>query len=172
MTNNYLYVSKSLYILLELTPQFNFMKKLFLIIIAVFGIHLTSNAQSAEISSMWLEHNVSYSGYNCLAIHFECEVNDMQGKTVNMSAYFFDVDGNGIRAHYGVPAQFRSVNGQLCAGMNVRVAYESSYWEDVVLYIPYTMFSQPGSYQCVVQIAHSSYGVLALSSEESFDIYR
>lgn len=147
------------------------MKKFFLILIAVIGLNITANAQSAEISDIWLEHNVHYSGYNCLAIHFECSVEGMQGKTVNMATYFFDANGNGVRAPYAAPAQFKSSNGQLSVGTNVRIKYDDAYWDDCVLYIPYGVFPYPGSYMCAVQISHSSYGVLAISSEEYFDIH-
>ncbi len=148
------------------------MKKLFLIFAAVFGLHTISSAQSADISDIWLEHNVMYSGFNCIAIHLECSVEDMQGKTVNIAAYFFDDDDNAIKAPYGAPAQFRSSNGQLSVGVNVRVAYESAYWEDCVLYIPYGTFPYSGSYQCAAQISHSMYGTLAVSSSEYFEVYK
>lgn len=148
------------------------MKKLFLILIAVFGIYASSSAQSADISYISLEHNVRYSGTNCLAVHICCSVDDLKGRTVNITAYFFDDYGNPIKAPYGAPGQFRTTDGQLCVGCNVRVTYENTYWDDCVLYIPYGMFQQSGSYQCAVQISNSSYGVLARSSEEYFDVYR
>ena len=148
------------------------MKKLFLILIAIFGIYASSSAQTADISYISLEHNVRYSGTNCLAIHICCSVYDLKGRNVNIAAYFFDEYGDPIKAPYGVPGHFRTTDGQLCAGSNTRVMYESTYWDDYVLYIPYAMFQRSGSYQCAVQISHSSYGVLAISSEEYFDVYR
>ena len=146
------------------------MKKIFFLLFAVFCINSTVSAQSASISNISLEHNVMYSGLKCMAVHLECSVDNMQHKTVNFCVYFFDANGNPIMAGYN--PQFRSANGQLCVGTNSYIKYENAYWNDCVIYVPYNIFPFAGSYQCKAQIAHSSYGVLALSDTAYFNFYR
>lgn len=143
------------------------MKKLLLALAIVFGITSNVSAQSAYIENTWIEHNVFNAGYNCMCVHIELTVDDMKGRSINVSAYIFDYYGNKVIAPYGAPAMFRARDGQLCSGTNGRVQYESTHWDDIKLFIPYNLIS-PGNYQCTVQISTSSGMPLVYSDPECF----
>ena len=147
------------------------MKKILLVLIAVFGVYLTSSAQSCDIHNMWVEHNVYQSGYVGMKIHIEFTVDDCQGKTIQCCAYFYDSYGNAILAPYSYPGNFKTRDGQLCTGSNSYVKYDSSYWEDYVLFIPNGAFA-PGSYQFVVQVSTVNGILLGLSDTEYFTMSR
>lgn len=147
------------------------MKRLLLIIAFFTGIACNASAQSAYIDNTWIEHNVFNAGYNCMCVHIELTVEDWEGRSINASAYVFDYYGNKVMAPYGAPAMFRSRDGQLCSGANSRVQYESTHWDDIRLFIPYSLLP-PGDYQCAVQIATTSGTQLAYSDPEYFTVGR
>lgn len=145
------------------------MKKILLVIAFITGVMSSASAQSAYIEDTWIEHNVYYGGYNCMCVHMELSVDDWEGRSVNMAAYIFDAYGNKVAAPYGAPAAYRTADGQLCVGVNVAVKYESAYWEDAKLYLPYAML-RPGEYQCSVQVSTTSGITLDYSSSEYFTV--
>lgn len=147
------------------------MKKILMLLLASISVGFTANAQSCEVEDIWLEHNVYQSGYKGMKIHSEFTVDDCEGKTIQCCAYFFNEDGYPIAAPYGAPSYCKTRDGQLCTGTNSYVKYESSYWDDFVLFIPNGMFA-PGSYQCIVQISLLDGTILGLSDTEYFSVSR
>lgn len=147
------------------------MKKFMLVALFIMGMISSVSAQYASIESTWVEHNVYSQGYNCMCVHVELTVDDWQGRAINVSAYIFDSNGNKVIVPYGAPATLRARDGQLCSGVNSRVDYESTYWEDIQLFVPYN-FLQTGSYSCVVQVATTTGVMLTYSDPEYFTVGR
>lgn len=119
-----------------------------------------------DIESMWLEHNVQYGGTKGICIHVSFTIDNMQGRSIQVGAFFFDDEGNRVRA-YNAPAQYRSRDGQLCSYSQAYVKYESTRWDDFKLFIPNGYFLD-GDYECIVQISSNRGVVLAISDSESF----
>lgn len=149
-------------------------KFLFIAVISIlFGIY-EAKAQDTdavtEIDSFWIEHNVMSGNVKGMVIHTAFSIENMQGRSISVVAYFLSADGVPIRAPYNAPAQFKTRDGQLCTGAQAYAKYEASSWEDFRLFIPNMLFSS-GEYLCVVQISSARGVLLAGTEAESFSVY-
>lgn len=140
------------------------MKRIIITIIGVLGFCTMASAQDATISDVWLEHNVSKStGYynqsvKGMEIHFALEVDDLRQQKVGVAAYFAYHDGDDyvtLKTRYNT--QYRSIpDNSVCTWMEVYPKYDSTYWEDFVLFIPYSEISralpESASMACCVSV--------------------
>lgn len=84
---------------------------------------------SAEIESVWADHNINNNGYTGMKIHVKFNVNNMNGKTVYLYAYFYygdnatplhDSYGNNLKFYgYGTPS------------------YDNATFSDFTIFVPY-----------------------------------
>lgn len=143
------------------------MKRVIITIIGALGLCAIASAQDATVSDVWLEHNVSKStGYynqsvKGLEIHFTLEVDDLRQQKVGVAAFFAYYDGDeyvSLRTRYNT--QYRSTqDNSVCTWTEVYPKYDSTCWEDFVLFIPYSEISralpESASMACCVGVFHN-----------------
>ena len=140
------------------------MKRIIVTLISAFGLCAMASAQDATVSDVWLEHNVYKStGYynqtvKGLEVHFTLEVEDLRQQKVGVAAFFAYHDGDEyvpLRTRYNT--QYRSSqDNSVCTWTEVYPKYDSTYWEDFVLFIPYSEISralpESASMACCVNV--------------------
>lgn len=142
----------------------------------------------AEIHDVWLEHNIPKKAYrreyniyglpidvpynySVLGIHIQFDVSGLAGKNVNICAFFYDEDGNIMRAQ-GNNNTYKTRNGQATVQKKAYVKWEETSWDDFYMEIPYWAL-QEGDNKVVVQILDSKGTSLSEDSEEVyFEVYR
>ena len=137
------------------------------------------NDCSIDITNSWLEHNVSRAYYNQsingMEIHCEIEAENMRGKSfyvIVFFAYIYDGEYIMLRSRSG-NSQFRTRDGSVAVWEKAYAKYDSTYWEDFVLYIPYyelaKAISEDSEMVCVIQIQSQSGDTYATSEDMFFD---
>lgn len=141
------------------------------------------NTPRAEVNRVWVEHNISRTGYNSvynalwgwqqvpytynvMRIHIDFDVNNMKGKTIRVCAFFFDEDGDKLTTSNN---QFRAPNGQVTVQNTGTATYENSNWSDYVLEIPYGVMRK-GDNKFYIQIQDNRGNTLTTSSYEYFSV--
>ncbi len=146
-------------------------------IIFFLAIATTSIAQEATIHNEWMEHNVYKStGYynqsvKGAEIHCYFEIEGMKGKKIAAIAFFAYYDGNEyvpLRTRTG-SSQYRAKDNTVCTGQYLYPQYENTYWDDLVLFLPYSELSraisdEEVSMACIIQI-QDEYGTPLAQSE-------
>lgn len=139
---------------------------------------------SAEVNSVWVEHNVErtvfnsvfnpYFGwqqvpstYNVMRIHVDFDVENMKGKTIRVCAFFYDEDGDKMRASN---TNYRTSDGQVTVQDKATPRYESSNYSDFTMEIPYSAITK-GKNKFVIQIQDNNGEYLGESDYEYFTRY-
>lgn len=158
------------------------MKKLFvtLTLFVAFAVNLVAQDDcTVYFNNSWLEHNVTKSnGYQPtkgLEIHCDFSIEGMQGKTLCIIAYFAIKDGDEyipLKSRTG-NNQFRSRDNSLCTGGFAYCKYETTYWDDFVLFLPYyelaRALSSDAELSCVVQVQSKLGETFAVSEKMDFN---
>ena len=138
---------------------------------------------SAEVNRVWVEHNISRTGYNTVGnvymgwqqvpytyyvmrIHVDFDVENMKGKTIYVCAFFYDEDGNKMRTSNN---DYRTSEGQVTVQETATPRYESSNYSDFKMEIPVPVMRK-GSNKFRIQIQDSNGNVLANSNYEYFSV--
>uniref|UniRef100_UPI0040577910 hypothetical protein n=1 Tax=Alistipes sp. TaxID=1872444 RepID=UPI0040577910 len=124
-----------------------------------------------DIEEFWVEEDAEWQGKTGAVIHLTFTIENMKGRTMGVGAFFWDEDQNPVRA-VGVPSKNRSVDGCLCVWETIYSRYESTYWEDYKIWVPYSLFRQDGSYYCALQIVARDGSVLGMTDPYEFSVYR
>lgn len=141
------------------------------------------NTPNAEVNRVWVDHNISRTGYNnvynaywgwqqvpytynVMRIHVDFEVNNLKGKTIRACAFFYDEDGDELTTSYN---QFRAPNGQVTVQKTSTATYKNSHWSDFTLEIPYGVMRE-GSNKFRIQIQDNNGNTLTNSSYEYFTV--
>ena len=119
---------------------------------------------SAEVNRVWVDHNVTRTGYNSvmgpwgwqqvpytynvMRIHVDFDVENMKGKTIRVCAFFYDEDGDKMRASNN---NYRTSDGQVTVQDKATPRYESSNYSDFTMEIPYSAITK-GKNKFVIQI--------------------
>lgn len=133
------------------------MKKIISLILAIFLVVFTTNAEeaSATIYSVWLEHNVFHTftssqtywngftwvsmpqnvNYKGMKIHVNFDVDNAVRQKTCVCVFFYDEDGNPLRAKN---SRFKAPDGTLTIQYPVYPKYESTSFSDVWLFMPYS----------------------------------
>ena len=139
---------------------------------------------SAEVNRVWVEHNVKRTGYNSvfnpyfgwqqvpytynvMRIHVDFDVENMKGKTIRVCAFFYDEDGDKMRASNN---DYRSSDGQVTVQDKATPRYESSNYSDFTMEIPYSAITK-GENKFVIQIQDNNGEYLGESDYEYFTRY-
>ena len=139
---------------------------------------------SAEVNRVWVEHNVERTGYNSvfnpyfgwqqvpytyyvMRIHVDFDVENMKGKTIRVCAFFYDEDGDKMRASNN---NYRTSDGQVTVQDKATPRYESSNYSDFTMEIPYSAITK-GKNKFVIQIQDNNGEYLGESDYEYFTRY-
>lgn len=138
---------------------------------------------SAEVNRVWVEHNVTRTGYNSvmgpwgwqqvpytynvMRIHVDFDVENMKGKTIRVCAFFYDEDGDKMRASNN---NYRTSDGQVTVQDKATPRYESSNYSDFTMEIPYSAIIK-GKNKFVIQIQDNNGEYLGESDYEYFTRY-
>lgn len=131
------------------------------------GKSYSSISPKAKIHKVWAEHNVMYDGKKCMEIHVKFEVDNMKGKTGRVIAYFYTDSGTALTDYN---SSYRTTNGKVSVGEDFTPSYDSSIWNDFVLYIPNSELhiTNSGDYKFFVNIWSYNSDDLAESDWVSF----
>lgn len=157
-------------------------KRIFILLMFICAFALNIYAQddcSVYFNNSWLEHNVAKSnGYQTtkgLEIHCDFSIEGMQGKTMCIIAYFAVKNGDEyvpLQSRTG-NNQFRSTDNSLCTGGFAYCKYETTSWDDFILFIPYyelaRSLSSDAELSCMVQVQSKSGEVFAVSEKMDFN---
>ena len=130
-------------------------------------------------NNSWLEHNVTKSNGSQTAkgmeIHCDFGIEGMQGKTLCVIAYFAIKDGDEyipLQSRTG-NNQFRSRDNCLCTGGFAYCKYETTYWDDFILFLPYyelaRALSGDAELSCIVPVQSKSGETSAFSEKMDFN---
>ncbi len=158
------------------------MKKLIvsLTLFMAFTVNLVAQDDgTVYFNNSWLEHNITKSnGYQTtkgMEIHCDFSIEGMQGKTLCVIAYFAIKDGDEyipLQSRTG-NNQFRSRDNCLCTGGFAYCKYETTYWDDFVLFLPYyelaRALSGDAELSCIVQVQSKSGETYAFSEKMDFN---
>lgn len=139
------------------------------------------NTPSAVVNRVWINHNVTRTGYNIvynpyfgpqqvpytyyvMQIHVNFDVKNMKGKTVRVCAFFYDEDGDKMRTSNN---QYMTPDGQVTVQNTGNATYESSNWSDYILEIPNSILTK-GDNKFQIQIQDSNGNALCNSEYQYF----
>lgn len=142
-----------------------------------------SDGPNAVINRVWVDHNQMRTGYKTvflpyvgyqqqpysyyvMKIHVSFDVNYMKGKKVRVCAFFYDDDGNKMKASN---SEYRTSDGQVTVQSVGNVTYENSTWNDFVMEIPYSVMKK-GSNKFMIEIHDNNGKSLAESDYEYFSV--
>ena len=127
------------------------------------------NQMSAEFTSVSIDHNVYNGGETCMKIHSHFSVRNMKGFKGYVIVWVYDRDGNN-QTSYKTDAKYEKyINNShsILSWETITPRYDSSEWEDFVLYLPNALLSKGGYIQ--VEIREFSTGKsLAWSNKVNF----
>ena len=126
---------------------------------------------SAKIHKVWVEHNVMYNNIKCMKIHVHFEVDNMNGKTGMVAAYFNKESGEKL---LDTNSSYRSKGGQVCVSGNFNSIYDNCEWKDFFLYIPNSELhiTQSGNYKFCINIFDHNNRCIAISDDWITFTYR
>lgn len=158
------------------------MRKNIILLILLVLCAVSASAQdecTVYFNNSWLEHNVTKSNGSQTAkgmeIHCDFSIEGMQGKTLCVIAYFAIKDGDEyipLQSRTG-NNQFRSRDNCLCTGGFAYCKYETTYWDDFILFLPYyelaRALSGDAELSCIVQVQSKSGETYAFSEKMDFN---
>jgi hypothetical protein len=97
-----------------------------------------NNEPSATIDRVWVDHNEYYNGYKGMLIHVEISVENLEGETVYVYAYFYQGDNiTPLHDPYGNELYFYGTGN---------VTHKFGSFEDFRIFVPYMGLNMaPGS---------------------------
>ena len=105
--------------------------------LALLGFSILSHAQSAKVSNMKITYDIQQSGIYGIKFGFSLDVHSMKDKSITVCAYFYDKSGTSHTRNYGGQSGYRTVTNHTSTWDTVTSPYESSHWEQFVLFLPY-----------------------------------
>lgn len=138
---------------------------------------------SAEIDSVWVDHNITRTGYNSvydyysgwkqvpytyyvMRIHVDFVIYGMKGEKIRVCAFFYDENGNPMSTSAS-NSEYRTPDGQVTVQSTNTATYEGSRWNDYVLEIPYNIMEK-GSNKFYIQIQDANGNSLITSDYKYF----
>lgn len=90
---------------------------------------------TGNIQRVWAEHNVYEGNEKGMRIHTKLSVKDNVGWPTRVVAYFYDKSGRKLMDDDG---SYRTDDGQVSTGKTVNPPYESTLYENLSVFIPYS----------------------------------
>ena len=112
------------------------------------------------IGNVWLEHNVMFQGQNGMRIHVAFTAHYLAGTSLEVSAGFSDAKGTIL---WDTNGMYRFPDGSVGVGSNAVPNYESTVFNDFVLYLPYAeLHLPPGAYELSAKVGIAPVGATSL----------
>jgi len=112
-------------------------------------MYITQPAMKACVKKVWIEHNKWSGLIKGMKIHVSFETYGVRGMTGTCAAYFSFANGQKLMDYNGM---FRAMDGQVSCGENFRPGYDSSTYNDFVLFMPYSELHINGKADCKVDV--------------------
>lgn len=119
----------------------------------------------AKVNRVWVEHNKFKGLVKGMKIHVEFETFNVKGITGYCNAYFSFSNGNKL---YDYNGNYRAADGQVCCPGTFRSGYDSTTYNDFVLFMPYTELHINGRADCYFIVEVQVNGQSAASEKVSF----
>lgn len=129
------------------------------------SIHQNAPGPSADIKSVWVDHNYYYNGSYGMKIHIKFETERMQGKTGQINAYFYYNNDNPIKDRN---FSYRTTDGNVSVGESFTPKYDGSTFNDYWLFIPYSELHLSGTSISCYLIAAIFYNRDQIATSEKY----
>ena len=129
-----------------------------------------------EFTNIRLEHNVIKNDVKGMNVIVDFSVTGMKGKEGLCVVYFYDKDGNEVKAYPN--SGYGTASGQLAESERIAPRYEASQYDDFTLFVPYSEFDIPSGkndLKCdcaIFECVNSTYSQLFSSSYATFSLER
>lgn len=122
-------------------------------------------SEKASIKEIWVDHG-AYDEYNQkgMRIHVKFETEDLKGVEGQVIAYFFYDDETKIK---DTNNRYCTPDGQVSVGKPFTPSYDSSTYNDFMLFMPYSELHLNSSYSCYFSIIIWTNNGKAVGSSES-----
>ena len=131
------------------------------------------DSPDATIQKIWVEHDKYDEYYNeGMEIHVKFSVYGIKGEKGYCNAYFYYSNGNALKSY---DKSYSSPNGTVATSETFTPSYESSIFNDFVLFIPYDeLHLNSGSHRLKfqVQIFNNKLKAIGESEYYSFSYYQ
>lgn len=129
---------------------------------------VTQPPLKALVRKVWVDHNARSGLVKGMRIHVQFDTYGVRGLTGYCTAYFSFANGTRLMDYNG---NYRATDGQVsCSGSFVS-NYDSTTFNDFVLFMPYSELHINGSADCKFQVQVSVGGQWAASEDVTFRIY-
>ncbi|WP_299439422.1 hypothetical protein [uncultured Aquimarina sp.] len=98
---------------------------------------------STKFTKSWVDYNVTEDGKKGMRIHGEFTVYNLKGKECYMLVRFADKDEKFLTT---TKVGYKNVSGHISLYKKLIPKYNNSYYEDVVVFMPYTEFNLSKEY--------------------------
>lgn len=95
---------------------------------------------TATYKDMWVDYDVYEDNKKGMRIHAKFSVSNMKGTEGYLAFYFEKKDGERLKS---TTTGFKSTSGQLAVYKLINPAYESTDYNDLAVFIPYSVFDLP-----------------------------
>lgn len=129
-----------------------------------------------EFTDIRTEHNVMKDDVKGMNVIVDFYVKGMKGKEGLCVVYFYDEDGNEVKAYPN--SGYGTESGQMAESERIAPRYDASQYDDFTLFVPYSEFDIPSGENdlkchCVIfECVNSTYSQLFSSSYATFYIER
>lgn len=129
-----------------------------------------------EFTDIRTEHNVMKDDVKGMNVIVDFYVKGMKGKEGLCVVYFYDEDGNEVKAYPN--SGYGTESGQMAESERIAPRYDASQYDDFTLFVPYSEFDIPSGENdlkchCVIfECVNSTYYQLFSSSYATFGLNR
>ena len=104
---------------------------------------IDSNQPSAQINSITVSKDQDLDDGKGVIIHVSLSIQNMKDKKVQVSAYFYDNDGNALIDKNN---KYYTSDGKVAISKDITPSYEKSKYDDLQIKIPYNELHQSGTH--------------------------
>lgn len=109
-------------------------------------VQAPTQAATATIKSMEVTHNVFQSGQPGIQIRLCFTLQNRQGLSCGILAYFFDEKGEAL---VDLNKKFSTRDGKVCVGASFTPGYDDAIFSDYILFMPYAELDQADGSRCL-----------------------
>ena len=93
-----------------------------------------TQAPTAEIDDIWVDHNVYEDGVKGMRIHIKMHVHNFRSKNGRATVYFYDNNGNALVDRNN---SYNTTDGKVAVGKNFTPNYDNTVFDDFKIFMPY-----------------------------------
>ena len=123
-----------------------------------------------RFNDVWIEHNIEHVDGLAMEIHASFEIDGARGRQCRVMAHFYFEDGDRLRDFNGL---YRTSHGYAGSSDTFCPSYDSSVYENYVLYMPYSeLHLENGSYDLQSRVRVFCPGVRLLTFDSDWVAFR